>query len=91
MNQLDTATIDPKRIEEVVTGRRGMVVVSASARILAERLEDATKQVGIEFVTLQKSNFDPRVVGLLPQSFHIVARKITRPAAIGSSTRFNLS
>src|SRR5436190_4214658 len=38
------------------------------ARILAERLEDATKQVGIDFVSLQKSNFDPRVVGLLPQS-----------------------
>src|SRR5688572_14401951 len=38
------------------------------ARILAERLEDATKQVGIEYVNLFKSNFDPRVVGLLPQS-----------------------
>ena len=29
------------------------------ARILAERLEDATKQVGIDFVNLQKANFDP--------------------------------
>src|SRR5215813_12169476 len=38
------------------------------ARILAERLEDATKQIGINFVSLQKMNFDPRVVGLLPQS-----------------------
>jgi type IV pilus assembly protein PilB len=38
------------------------------ARILAERLEDATKQVGIEYVNLFKGNFDPRVVGLLPQS-----------------------
>src|SRR5881397_1052099 len=38
------------------------------ARILAERLEDATKQVGIDFVNLQKANFDPRVVGLIPQS-----------------------
>jgi hypothetical protein len=36
------------------------------ARILAERLEDATKQVGIEYVF--KGNFDPRVVGLVPQS-----------------------
>lgn len=38
------------------------------ARILAERLEDATKQVGIEYVSLFKGKFDPRVVGLLPQS-----------------------
>src|SRR5215468_1048718 len=38
------------------------------ARILAERLEDATKQVGIEYVNLLKGNFDPRVVGLVPQS-----------------------
>src|SRR5437763_13180497 len=37
-------------------------------RILAERLEDATKQVGIEYVNLFKGKFDPRVVGLLPQS-----------------------
>ena len=36
------------------------------ARILAERLEDATKQVGIEYVSLLKGNFDPRVVGLIP-------------------------
>ncbi len=38
------------------------------ARILAERLEDATKQVGIEYVNLLKGNFDPRVVGLIPQA-----------------------
>jgi type IV pilus assembly protein PilB len=38
------------------------------ARILAERLEDATKQVGIEYVNLFKGNFDARVVGLLPQA-----------------------
>src|SRR5438477_6454596 len=37
------------------------------ARILAERLEDATKQVGIEYVNLFKGKFDPRIVGLLPQ------------------------
>jgi len=34
------------------------------AKILAERLEEATKQVGIDFVNLQKADFDPRVVGL---------------------------
>ncbi|HYR45010.1 MAG TPA: ATPase, T2SS/T4P/T4SS family [Terriglobia bacterium] len=38
------------------------------ARILAERLEDATKAVGIEYVNLFKGKFDQRVVGLLPQS-----------------------
>src|SRR5919198_2730863 len=38
------------------------------ARIMAERLEDATKQVGIEYVNLFKGKFDPRVVGLLPQA-----------------------
>src|SRR2546421_8728260 len=38
------------------------------ARILAERLEDATKQVGIEYVNLFRGKFDPRVVGLLPQT-----------------------
>jgi type IV pilus assembly protein PilB len=38
------------------------------ARILAERLEEATKQVGIEYVSLIKGNVDPRVVGLIPQS-----------------------
>src|SRR5207237_1617339 len=38
------------------------------ARILAERLEDATKQVGIEYVSLLKGNFDARVVGLIPQT-----------------------
>src|SRR5215831_15286836 len=37
------------------------------ARILAERLEDATKQVGIEYVNLFKGKFDRRIVGLLPQ------------------------
>src|SRR3972149_931029 len=38
------------------------------ARIMAERLEVATKQVGIEYVNLFKGNFDSRVVGLLPQT-----------------------
>jgi type IV pilus assembly protein PilB len=38
------------------------------ARILADRLEDATRQVGIEYVSLLKGDFDPRVVGLIPQA-----------------------
>ena len=46
------------------------------ARILAERLEDATKQVGIEYVNLFKGNFDPRVVGLLPQSLCLLHKVV---------------
>jgi type IV pilus assembly protein PilB len=46
------------------------------ARILAERLEDVTRQVGIEFVTLQKANFDPRVLGLLPQSLILLHKVV---------------
>jgi type IV pilus assembly protein PilB len=46
------------------------------ARILAERLEDATKQVGIEYVSLFKGKFDPRVVGLLPQSLCLLHKVV---------------
>src|SRR5436853_2161768 len=46
------------------------------ARILAERLEDATKQVGIEDVNLLHGKFDPRVVGLLPQSLCLLHKLI---------------
>src|SRR6059058_1355612 len=46
------------------------------ARILAERLEDATKQVGIEYVNLFRGKFDPRVVGLLPQSLCLLHKLI---------------
>jgi type IV pilus assembly protein PilB len=38
------------------------------ARVLAERLEDTNRQVGIEFVNLFKGKFDPAVMALLPQS-----------------------
>src|ERR1051326_7898160 len=46
------------------------------ARILAERLEDATKQVGIEYVNLFKGKFDPRVVALLPQSLCLLHKVV---------------
>src|SRR5216110_840148 len=46
------------------------------ARILAERLEDATKHVGIDFVSLQKANFDPKVVGLVPQTVILLHKVI---------------
>src|SRR5919206_3374743 len=54
------------------------------ARILAERLEDATRQVGIDFVNLQKANFDARVVGLLPQSL-ILLHKVVPVAFVNNS------
>src|SRR2546429_3606410 len=54
------------------------------ARILAERLEDATKQVGIEYVNLFKGKFDARVVGLLPQSV-CVLHKIVPVAYVNNS------
>src|SRR3989475_11070436 len=46
------------------------------ARIMAERLEDATKQVGIEYVNLFRGKFDPRVIGLLPQSLCLLHKLI---------------
>jgi type IV pilus assembly protein PilB len=54
------------------------------ARILAERLEEVTRQVGIEFVTLQKSNFDPRIIGLLPQSL-ILLHKVVPVAYVNNA------
>ncbi|MBI2150559.1 MAG: Flp pilus assembly complex ATPase component TadA [Acidobacteria bacterium] len=54
------------------------------ARILAERLEDATKQVGIEYVNLFKGKFDPRVVGLLPQQL-CVLHKVVPIAYVNNS------
>jgi type IV pilus assembly protein PilB len=54
------------------------------ARILADRLEDATKQVGIEYVSLLKGSFDPRVVGLLPQAL-VALHKVVPIAYINNS------
>src|SRR5262252_9211109 len=46
------------------------------ARIMSERLEEATKQVGIEYVNLFRGKFDPRVLGLLPQSVCLLHKVI---------------
>ena len=55
------------------------------ARILAERLEEANKQVGVEFVSLTKNiNFDPRVVGLVPQNI-LTQHKIVPIAYLNNS------
>jgi len=54
------------------------------ARIMAERLEDSTKQVGIDFVNLQKMTPDSRVIGLLPQSV-ILLHKVV-PVAFANNS-----
>src|SRR5438046_9528766 len=46
------------------------------ARIMAERLEDATKQVGIEYVNLFRGKFDPRIIGLLPQQLCLLHKVV---------------
>ena len=56
------------------------------ARILAERLEDANKQVGIEYVSLFKEKFDARVVGLLPQSLCLL-HKVLPISYVNNSVR----
>src|SRR5205807_5439359 len=48
----------------------------ALTTILAERVEAASQQVGIEFINLGKMNFDPRVLSLLPQTMMIQHRVI---------------
>jgi type IV pilus assembly protein PilB len=53
-------------------------------RILAERLEQSTRQVGIEYVSLQKSNIDPKVVGMLPQSL-ILLHKVVPVEALNNN------
>src|SRR6185369_2951280 len=48
----------------------------ALTNILAERLEEANKQAGIEFINLSKLQFDPRVLALLPQNLMLQHRVI---------------
>jgi type IV pilus assembly protein PilB len=48
----------------------------ALTTILAERVEAASQQVGIEFINLAKMNFDARVLSLLPQTMMIQHRVI---------------
>src|SRR5438270_4151038 len=48
----------------------------ALTTILAERVDQASQQVGIEFTNLSKMNFDPRVLSLLPQTMMVQHRVI---------------
>src|SRR5262245_56677783 len=56
------------------------------ARILAERLEEANKQVGIEYVNLLKGKFEARVIGLLPQSLCLL-HKVLPISYVNNSVR----
>ncbi|HEX9842505.1 MAG TPA: cyclic nucleotide-binding domain-containing protein, partial [bacterium] len=60
----------------------------ALTTILAERVEAASQQVGIEFINLSKMNFDSRVLSLLPQVMMIQHRVI--PVAF-SNNRLTLA
>jgi type IV pilus assembly protein PilB len=48
----------------------------ALTTILAERVEAASQQVGIEYINLAKLNFDARVLALLPQTMMLQHRVI---------------
>jgi type IV pilus assembly protein PilB len=52
-------------------------------RILAERLEKASENVGVEFMSLSKAQFDARVLGLLPEQT-ILQHKVL-PVAFGNN------
>ena len=60
----------------------------AMSRVLAERLDEANQQTGIEYINLAKLQFDPRVLKLLPQQVMQQHRVI--PVAF-SSNRLTLA
>jgi type IV pilus assembly protein PilB len=60
----------------------------ALSRVLAERLEESNQQTGIEYINLGKLQFDPRVLGLVPQQM-ILQHKIL-PVAF-SNNRLTLA
>ncbi len=55
----------------------------ALTTVLAERVEAASQQVGIEFINLAKMHFDPRVLALLPQPM-MVQHKVIPVAFINN-------
>jgi type IV pilus assembly protein PilB len=60
----------------VSTRSSGPEISLPLARVLAERLEDANRQVGIEFISLTKAKLDPAVVNLLPYSLCLLHRMV---------------
>ena len=59
------SVLDQAAFDEVLltSSKVGM----AMSRVLAERLDEANQQTGIEYMNLAKLQFDPRVIKLLPQ------------------------
>ncbi|MGH9812689.1 MAG: cyclic nucleotide-binding domain-containing protein, partial [Candidatus Acidiferrales bacterium] len=57
--------LERKDFEELMVQYPKMGV--SLTRILAGRLESSSQQVGIEYLALSKAQFDPRVLGLLPE------------------------
>ena len=62
----------------------------ALAKVLAYRLEDVTKQVGIDFVSLGKLNMDPPVLGLLPQPL-MTLHKVVPSACTSNSVTLTMA
>jgi type IV pilus assembly protein PilB len=59
------SVLDQSAFDEVLLA--SSKVGLALSRVLAERLDEASQQTGIEYINLAKLQFDPRVLKLLPQ------------------------
>jgi type IV pilus assembly protein PilB len=66
MEPTTCAVLEQKDFQELILQFPKMGL--ALTTILAERVEQASQQVGIEYINLSKMNFDARVLGLIPQS-----------------------
>jgi type IV pilus assembly protein PilB len=66
MEPTTCAVLEQKDFQELLLTYPKMGL--ALTTILAERVEQASQQVGIEYINLSKMNFDTRVLGLIPQS-----------------------
>jgi type IV pilus assembly protein PilB len=68
------AILEQAEFRELLIGYPKMGV--ALTTVLAERLEQATQHVGVDFINLSKLQIDPRVVALLPQQMMLQHRVI---------------
>src|SRR5690348_12858847 len=68
------AVLEQKDFQDLLLGypKIGLALTT----ILAERVEAASQQVGIEFINLSRMNFDARVLSLLPQTMMVQHRVI---------------
>ncbi len=61
----ECAVLEREDFEELLLAHPKISI--ALSGVLAERLEEANQQTGIEYIHLSKLQFDPRVLGLIPQ------------------------